>query len=151
MEEQLVDCSSPHYEPHGKPMNNIKFLTNKKLTCKKYFCYICSIFDHKVFDVAEAQYCIWLMVDLEIYIWRDQIKNNLLYLFTRMELNLGVRWGGSVVGYVRWLRSLALLLLNHLRDFFLGVCVTLMYISIIFIVCIIVSNSIVNTINKYTR
>ena len=84
MEEQFVYCGSPHYELHGKPMNNIKFLSNKKLTCKFFniyiFFYICSIFDRKVFDVdvAEAQYCIWLMADLEIYIWRDQTK---FYLF----------------------------------------------------------------------
>ena len=39
MEEQFVYCGSPHYEPHGKPMNNIKFLSNKKLTCKFFYFY----------------------------------------------------------------------------------------------------------------
>ena len=38
-----------------------------------------------------------------------------------MKLELGVRGGGGVVGYMWRLRPLTLLLLSHLRDFFLGV------------------------------
>lgn len=34
------------------------------------------------------------------------------------KLRLGIREGRLVVGYVRQLRLLALLLVNHLRDFF---------------------------------
>ena len=51
-------------------------------------------------------------------------KGDTISLLVGTESGLGIRKGGSSVGYVRRLRLLALLLVSHLREFFffLGVC-----------------------------
>ena len=128
MEEQFVYCGSPHYELHGKPMNNIKFLSNKKLTCKFFNIYI--FFLHLLNFWSQGFWC-WCCGSTILYMINGGSRNLYLegpnkilfiyyyyFLYTRTESRFGDRWSGFVVGYMWQFWPLALLLLSHLRDFF---------------------------------
>ena len=133
MEEQFVYCGSPHYEPHGKPMNNIKFLSNKKLTCKFFNIYI--FFLHLLNFWSQGFWCCGSTI---LYLINGRFRN--LYLegpnpkiifficLQGWSQDLKLDGVGLFVGYVWRLQSLTLLLLSHLREFFFGcVCLWCIY------------------------